>query len=55
MSGAAGLVYEVTWSRRLELTFGSTGLEGGDGYGGTGTVFGNCCGPMPAVSEGKPQ
>ena len=23
-SGAAGLVYEVAWSRRLELTFGST-------------------------------
>ena len=24
------------------LTFGAVGLEGGDGFGGTGTVFGNC-------------
>ncbi len=33
------------------LTFGSTGLEGGDGYAGTGTVFNDCCGPFPAISD----
>jgi hypothetical protein len=33
------------------LTHSGVGLEGGDGYGGTGTIFGDCCGPMPVVSN----
>ncbi|MEX2215008.1 MAG: PEP-CTERM sorting domain-containing protein [Phycisphaeraceae bacterium] len=35
------------------LTFGPVGLQGGDGYKGTGTVFGNpgCCGPFPIISD----
>ena len=33
------------------LTHGGVGLEGGSGYGGTGTIFGDCCGDMPVVSN----
>jgi hypothetical protein len=33
------------------LTHSGVGLEGGTGYGGTGQIFGNCCGPMPVVSN----
>ncbi|CAK9037553.1 Alpha-L-fucosidase (Alpha-L-fucoside fucohydrolase) [Durusdinium trenchii] len=29
----------------------AVGLEGGNGYAGTGTVFNNCCGPFPIVSN----
>ena len=29
----------------------SIGLEGGNGYAGTGTVFNDCCGPFPIISD----
>ena len=33
------------------LTFSGVGLEGGDGFAGTGSLFSGCCGPMPALSN----
>ena len=33
------------------LTFGSVGVEGGDGFAGTGTILNDCCGPFPEISD----
>ncbi len=33
------------------LTFGNVGLEGGDGFAGTGTILDDCCGPFPLLSD----